>query len=127
MMGGLVFLFVFFMVIGLLMVERWIPLFTAIFTGNAKHLEDDILYSGICEKKQKDWDTKYKRRAEEMRKLREAKRRQDSALRLLWGIEDEPIYPQYQPPPPRVVQPVVKREPVDPEMQKLMRELYEDC
>ena len=134
-MGLIVFLFGFFILIGLLMVERWLPLLAAIFTGNSQSLEEDILYSGICEKKQKDWDTKYKRRAEEMKRERELKSRQESVLRSFWGLEDEPIYHRpishrpisQQPQQPRVYVKPVRREPVDPEMQRLMQDLYDEC
>lgn len=39
----------------LLMMEHWIPLLGAIFLGDSSHLKEDMLESGICEKKRESW------------------------------------------------------------------------
>lgn len=50
--------FICFVLPAILIMDRWWPLLTAIFTGDSKTLKWDILESGICQDKRDEWAPK---------------------------------------------------------------------
>jgi hypothetical protein len=118
----------------ILVLDRWWPLLTAIFTGNTKTLKWDILDSGICEDKRDEWAPKQEplkpiwqttpeERQEELDRRRQEWRGQgESRSKTLLSILFEP--PKYQPPP--VIQPRPPQPRVRTELDDLVDEMYRE-
>jgi len=109
----------------LIMSERWMPLLGSIIRGDSRHLNEDMLESGICEKKRGDWNPPPKPKP--IRYIFDNLGRG----RQQWP-EPEWLEPEFEPipwtPPPRKKRPKPRSIPRyrerEPEMEQLAQELF---
>jgi hypothetical protein len=124
------FLFFVFLVF-LIAMERWWPLLGAIVRGNSKYLEEDILESGLCQDKRKEWApppvkswwemTPEEQEQERLRRRRLAER---EAERKAHRIIPSYVAPElYIPPSPPKKEKSRKRDALDDLADEMFREL----